>query len=100
MTDEELNAALENKGYVLETQGMAPPLYRKGNIVVSGADCDLPSEHWYTIAIYTEWFAGSEVEWFQSDYSGVPGFEDQDGPRDFWADLALAEARLAADEDY
>ncbi len=92
MTDDQLHARLEAQGYAKEHNGGGTFIYRKGNVVVSGADGDLPSVHWFMVGIYADWAndAESVVHTF-TDWSGFPEFADMGGPRDIWADLADAE---------
>lgn len=96
MTDEQLHAALEARGYAREFNGGGTYIYRKGMVVISGADCDLPSLHWYGIGIYADWlndvdscFAGF------ADFTAEDGFSDMGPARDIWADIAEAEAMAA-----
>lgn len=50
MNDTELHARLEAQGFIRTFNGGNTHIYVKGDIVVSGADGDLPSEHWYCAA--------------------------------------------------
>ena len=91
-TDDQLHAALEARGYVKEHNGGNTHIYRRGNVVVSGADGDLPSPHWFTIGAYVDWERdGNDLHYCCSDFSDEPGFEDQGGPLDIFAELDKAE---------
>jgi hypothetical protein len=93
--DAALHARLEAQGYAKQHNGGCTHVYTKGNIVVSGADGDLPSLHWYCIGIYSDW-QGSDDCWHNfSDWTAYPEFSDMGGPRDLWADLADAELMAA-----
>lgn len=91
MNDTELHAALEARGYTKEHNGGGTFIYRKGNIVVSGADGDLPCLHWYSIGIHTDWQSGEESWHNFIDWSDEPDFAALGGPRNLYADLSDAE---------
>lgn len=80
---------LEGRGYVREFQGGNIHVMRRGNIIVSGVDGDLPSEGWWMIGVYHNWDNAEEFpQWDCVDQSA-------DGPnfpkRDFAHCIAEAE---------
>lgn len=90
--DSELHAALEARGYVKEHNGGGTFIYRKGNIVVSGSDGDLPSLHWFMIGLYADWLNGFDCIKSWSDWSALPDYAHMGGPLDIWACLQEAES--------
>jgi hypothetical protein len=91
MRDHELFAALVARGFKKEHQGGGTHAFVKGNIVVSGADADMPSEHWYCVTVYENWPESSDgVLWTVTDRSGDFEFVDE-APRAIWADILIAE---------
>ena len=91
MDDATLHTQLAARGYALTHNGGNTHVFIKGNIVVSGADGDLPSEHWYCVALYNDWEnCGDALQQF-SDWSAESGFADMGGPRDIWADIDTLE---------
>lgn len=97
MNDTELHAALEARGYVKEHTGGNCHAYRKGKVVITGADGDLPSLHWYTIGVWQDWHNSCESTEIACDMSDE--YPDVNEPRDIWADIAEAERLAAEDED-
>lgn len=96
MTTYEIHMLLEQRGYIREPNGGGTEIFRKGNIVVSGTDGDLPQEGWWMIGVYTDWINnGSDIIWSMSDWTSEPDFADQGGPLDFAKALGLAEQAVA-----
>lgn len=91
MTDQELHAALAAQGWRTEFNGGGTHIMRKGALVLSGVDGDLPSLHWYCLTVSPQWDS-------QPDAAPVHSFTDasaewQDSqPRDLWADIREATA--------
>lgn len=97
MTDQELHLALEAQGFVKEHTGGNCHAYRRGHIVITGADGDLPSLHWFTVSVWPDWHGSPESVFdlcdASAEYPDVPYVGE---PRDIWADIATAEREALA----
>lgn len=98
-TQQEMFDLLTKRGYSLEQMGGGTEVFRRSNIIVSGADCDLPDLGWYCIARYQDWEGGDcETVLCQiSDESAHPG--DGNEPRNFVADLDIVERDALSAQD-
>lgn len=80
---------LENSGFERIPNGGGTHVMRKGMIIVSGADGDLPDANWYCIGVYPDWENPEcAAVWTKWDWSAE--YPDMNSPRDFRADLELA----------
>lgn len=81
---------IEDRGFSFFENGGGTKILRKGKLVVSGADGDLPGWNWFTIATYENFEDHDcEPEFCESDFSAE--FPDMNEPRDFFEVLNEAE---------
>lgn len=87
----DLATQLEAQGFTRFANGGGTHVMRKDDIVISGADGDLPDWHWYTVARYTDWEGDPETEALISYTDWSAEFPDMNEPREFWTDLAMVQ---------
>jgi hypothetical protein len=91
MTD--LITRLEAQGWRKEHEGGNCHSMRKGALVLTGFDGDLPDSNWFYVGLYGA--PDDELPlWSESDASAE--FPDINPPRDIWAAIREGEARAAA----
>lgn len=84
------------EGWSLFHNGGGTHVLRKGRLILSGADGDLPDSGWFMLALYRDWDSDLDsLVWSATDAS-AEGWHDMGGPLDIRAAIAEGEAREIA----
>lgn len=91
-----LAESLLAEGWTRFHNGGGTHVLRKGRLILSGADGDLPDSGWFMLALYRDWDSDLDsLVWSATDAS-AEGWQDMGGPLDIREAIAEGEAQEIA----
>lgn len=88
-------AEAERQGWAIEQGGGGTRILRKGRLILSGFDGDMPDDHWFMVALYRK---PDDVEPLWSLADGTAEWPDCGPAVDIRAAIAAAERQALAYE--